>query len=244
MSGQHGRLSILNQLATIQHYGAPTRLIDVSFNAWIGTWFVVEQQLVNGGDRKQGVDGRVFAIDVTDTLINEDATRRTWEDDLQRPWRKGHPWSETMKGSDTSDAKNEFRDRYKEWCTTVFAWRPSHFFNRIAAQNGGFIMGGAPLSTGPRDRQHHWPHVNGGYWSMQEVRNAMSVAVHPNQLGATRGRISLSAVYTIRISATAKSEIRRRLKSLFGYEHRTIYPDFSGFAQFGISNLRQSPPET
>ncbi|MCB0826942.1 MAG: FRG domain-containing protein [Armatimonadetes bacterium] len=29
----YGRLSVLNQLAMLQHYGAPTRLIDISFNA-------------------------------------------------------------------------------------------------------------------------------------------------------------------------------------------------------------------
>src|SRR5438128_5860722 len=31
-----GRLSILAQLATLQHFGTPTRLVDVSLNAYIG----------------------------------------------------------------------------------------------------------------------------------------------------------------------------------------------------------------
>jgi FRG domain len=40
-----GRLSVLNQLAMLQHHGAPTRLIDVSFNAWIAVWFAVEEKM-------------------------------------------------------------------------------------------------------------------------------------------------------------------------------------------------------
>jgi hypothetical protein len=34
--GDRGRLSILAQLATLQHFGAPTRLIDVTMNAYRG----------------------------------------------------------------------------------------------------------------------------------------------------------------------------------------------------------------
>ena len=36
-----GRLSILNQLAILQHYGAPTRLIDITFDAWVAVRFAV-----------------------------------------------------------------------------------------------------------------------------------------------------------------------------------------------------------
>jgi hypothetical protein len=44
-SAQTGRLSILKQLAMLQHYGAPTRLIDITFNAWVGAWFAVEKKM-------------------------------------------------------------------------------------------------------------------------------------------------------------------------------------------------------
>src|SRR5271163_551308 len=47
-NGARGRLSIFEQLATLQHFGAPTRLIDVTLNAYVGLWFAVEQKWDNG----------------------------------------------------------------------------------------------------------------------------------------------------------------------------------------------------
>lgn len=236
MSADLGRLSILNQLATVQHYGAPTRMIDVSFNPWIGIWFAVEQRFDNAEEEFVDTDARVFAIDVTDSLINDNSQLRCWEDDMKRPWREGHPRSSSRNPAEGGD-----REKYLEWCTRAFAWRPAHFDSRIAAQNGGFVLGGAPLSSGPGNRPNQWPKDGGGYWSMDEVRAATSISVHPNRLRTSRGRVSKSAVYTIRIRAEAKVEIRNRLQSLFGYEHRTLYPDFTGFAEFGTPKIKSRP---
>jgi hypothetical protein len=47
-NGERGRLSVLSQLATLQHFGAPTRLIDVTLNAYIGLWFAVQPVFVDG----------------------------------------------------------------------------------------------------------------------------------------------------------------------------------------------------
>lgn len=236
MSANLGRLSVLNQLATIQHYGAPTRMIDVSFNPWIGIWFAVEQRFDNGKEQFVDEDARVFAIDVTDSLINDNNQLRSWEDDMKRPWRDGHPSSSSCGPADGGD-----REKYLEWCTRAFAWRPAHFDSRIAAQNGGFVLGGAPLSYGPSKRPNQWSKDGGGYWSMEEVRAATSISVHPNQLRTSRGRVSKSAVYSIRIRSWAKQEIRDRLQALFGYEHRTLFPDFSGFAEFGTPSIKGRP---
>jgi hypothetical protein len=106
-------------------------LIDVTFNAYIGLWFAVEQQFENGSPVHENVDGRVFAIDVTKRLINEDDDRRSWEDDLRCPWRTAR-----MSSAD--------------WQTTVWAWKPSRYESRIAAQNGGFLFGGVPGSESTR----------------------------------------------------------------------------------------------
>lgn len=230
MTSGLGRLSVLNQLATLQHYGAPTRLIDVSFNPWIGTWFAVEEKRENGITVNEDVDGRVFAIDVTNRLINEHDEYRKWEDELQRPWRVGQPLSKPTK---------EQKIEYRKWCTKVFAWRPPHFDNRIAAQNGGFVMGGVPISSGP-EGPNQWPRAE-GTWKIKEVRESTSLSLRPNMLKAKRGPISQDAIYTIRITAQAKQEIRERLENLFGYEHRTIYPDYPGFAEFGTPALKRHP---
>lgn len=227
-----GRLSILNQLAALQHYGAPTRLIDVTFNPWIAAWFAVEEKRDNGETVFEDDDARLFAIDVTDRLINERTQRRDWEDKLHRPW-PGPTFKPPI-------SRRSWSWRRKCWRSEAFAWRPPHFDNRIAAQNGGFLFGGVPTTIGPHG-QTQWPKGpnDASTWRIGDVRKATSLALRPHKLNARRGAgVTQNAVYSFRIIASAKSEIRRRLEKSFGYEHKTIYPDFTGFALFGTPYLK------
>jgi hypothetical protein len=220
-----GRLSILSQLAMLQHYGAPTRLLDITFNAWVGTWFAVEEKWENGQVKYDDVDARLFAVDVTDRLINEQDNRRGWEDELTRPW--------------TSDSPE--RVSRKEWTTTVFAWKPPSLDGRIAAQNGGFLFGGIPMTEKPDNRRFQLPKTLAGdeKWSIDEVRQATCIAIRPNEFSKAKGiKSSTGALYSFRIKAAAKAKIRDRLERLFGYRHSTIYPDYTGFASYGTPDLR------
>jgi hypothetical protein len=77
VSNDVGRLSVLNQLAALQHYGAPTRMIDITFNPWIAAWFAVEKKWDSGGNELyKDKDARLFAIDVTITESTKMATRK------------------------------------------------------------------------------------------------------------------------------------------------------------------------
>jgi hypothetical protein len=223
-----GRFSALRQLATLQHYGAPTRLIDVTFNPWIAAWFAVEKKWDNGTEVHATSDSRLFAVDVTGRLINENATYRPWEDDLTRPWPR------KPARSTSSTTKQE----YQIWCSQVFGWRPPHFDTRIAAQNGGFIFGGVPTTNGPNG-QNQWPKgATTGFWRIEEVRSATSIAIRPHKLNTVHGGVSQDALYTFRIAASAKTAIRERLEKYFGYTHSTIYPDYTGFSLFGTPELK------
>jgi FRG domain len=216
--GAHGRLSVMSQLAMLQHYGSPTRLIDVTFNPLIGLWFAVEEQWESGAPKSEERDGRLFAIDVTNRLINEDSARRPWEDKYSRPW---------VKGPSTVEAK--------DWSTQTFVWRPPRVDHRIAAQNSGFLLGGVPVA-GTAGHRMQWPKGPGkksGQWSIHEVRQAMSVSLPIHKADATgAGARPKNPVYTMRIKSSAKAEIRKHLEELYGYRHATIYPDYSGFAGF------------
>ncbi|MBS0501327.1 MAG: FRG domain-containing protein [Proteobacteria bacterium] len=219
-----GRLSILNQLAMLQHFGAPTRLIDVSFNAWVGVFFAVEQKWSNAVLSNENDDARLFAIDVTNKLINEQANRRDWEDAYSRPW--------------TDQVKID----PKEWTTSFFAWKPPSLDARISAQNGGFIFGGVPSATGPNNTRFQFPKsadYTQGWWPIDTGRGACSLALRPHKFSANIGAIPNSACYTFRISAAAKQDIRKRLELMFGYKHSTIYPDYTGFSDFAVSHLKR-----
>lgn len=226
-----GRLSVLGQLATLQHYGAPTRLIDVTFNPWIAAWFAVEEKWNNGERVHVDADARLFAVDVTDRLINEQPAYRKWEDSLARPWPRPLV-------TPVTSAK---RKKYQRWCTTVLAWRPARLDARIAAQDGGFLFGGVPVSQGPTGPEQWSKGTTGSFWKIAEVRKATSLALHPHKLRTVHGGVAKNAVYSFRILAAAKGEIRQRLERNFDYTHRTIYPDFTGFALFGTPKLRSRP---
>lgn len=225
-SAQSGRLSILNQLAMLQHYGAPTRLIDITFNVWIGVWFAVEKKWNNGIEVHEDQDARLFAFDITDRLINENPDYRSWEDDLHRPWRSGR--------DDGLDSK--------EWTTSVFAWKPANLDARIAAQNGGFLLGGVPASNKPDNKKFQFPrspNSKDGWWGIEEGRQACCIAARPHVFESNKRRaFSSGALYTFRIKADAKKDIRDRLEKLFGYKHSTIYPDFSGFSSFAMPEIK------
>lgn len=212
-----GRLSWLNQLAMLQHYGAPTRLIDITFNAWVAAWFAVERKWDNGVLMHEDKDSRLFAFDVTDRLINENSGLRSWEDSLENPW------------TGVSD-----------WTTSVYAWKPANLDARIAAQNGGFLFGGVPSTTRKQSKNKFQfpktPQYSDGWWHIDEGRQACCLAVRPHVF--KEGTRASNALYTFRIKADAKNDIRQKIEKMFGYQHSTIYPDYTGFALFGTPHLK------
>lgn len=219
-----GRLSVLNQLAMLQHFGAPTRLIDISFNAWVGVFFAVEERWSNSTLVEENSDARIFAFDVTDRIINESIDKRSWEDQLSRPW--------------TDAAQIPAR----EWTTSFFAWKPTSLDARIFAQNGGFIFGGVPSANGPGNTRFQFPkspNFNDGWWPIDEARGACCIASRAHKFATKKGPTPKNALYTFRISAAAKSDIRKRLELMFGYRHSTIYPDYTGFSDFAIPELKR-----
>ncbi len=226
-------LPVLSQLALLQHYGAPTRLIDITFNAWIGVWFAVEEKWSNGQQVHEKADGRLFAIEVTDRLINSDEDRRTWEFAQERPWP-----------APPAAGRRRAPDPFCGWTTSVCAWKPTAFDKRIAAQNGGFLLGGVPATQKPGSGSLQWPTnatAGNAKWRIDEVRQFTSVAVRAHKAAPVAGVKPSNVLLTLRIDAGAKAPIRDRLRALCGYEHATIYPDFSGFASFATPSLKGAP---
>jgi hypothetical protein len=190
-NGARGRLSIFEQLATLQHFGAPTRFVDVALNAYIGLWFAVEPKWSNGEPAFEDTDGRLFAIDITDRLINEDDKRRDWEDAARRPWLDLD---------------------IHEWCGKTWACQPPPFEARIASQHGAFLFGGVPRTalgvTWPKT-----PTAGGGNWQLDNVRRSISLPLRLHKAEPEAGGVPAGGqpAYTYRIKAPAKAEIRARL---------------------------------
>ena len=207
-----GRLGALERLAILQHYQAPTRLIDVTFSPLIALWFAVRSHVPDS----EGKDGRVFAVDVTDRLINTKPDAEEWEAALKKPWLG--------------------QEKKLKWSTSVYAWRPPPFERRIAAQQAGFLVGGVPGSSeSTSGNPKQWEKAPGKpYWKIAEVRQAMSVAVRFHQLAPRAGGVRAAGQpsYTFRVAKTAKDSIRRQLEATYGYSERTLFPDYAGVASY------------
>jgi hypothetical protein len=203
-----GRLAALELLAALQHYGVPTRMLDFTFNPLIALWFAVEVH--------DECDGRVFAIDISNRLINRDRSASV------EPW-----WLDVDPGSTTI------------WTTESWVWQPPPMEARIVRQEGCFLMGGVP-STNP------WRAVrDGGAWRplrAHEVRTCMSIPFrlinYQQAVAAFNGQQLVGAppkarAFTLRV--TGKSGLRAELDQAFSYSHRSLFPDFPGHAKYGVS---------
>jgi hypothetical protein len=201
----------------MQHFGAPTRLIDVSFNPLIAAWFAVQQD-----DQNDCRDGRLFAVDVTNRRISEDDVLRPWADLRSRPWK-------------FKEVEDDAPMTRKTWTTNVYAWKPPGFFGRISKQNGGFLLGGVPATL--RDDGRPWqvpksPDGSNGTWRIREVRENTSVALRFHFADRPRTGDDVQPAYTVRIAGEAKHDIRTKLENLYGYTASSLYGDYPGFAEF------------
>jgi hypothetical protein len=223
---ERGRLSVLRQLAVLQHNHAPTRLIDVSFNVWTALWFAVQPQWDNGIQQPDTTDGRLFMIDVARRLINE-TDERVWEDDPSRPW-----YIRSASGTPKLTA---------DWTRDTRAWRPTPENRRIAAQQGAFLFGGVPDSK----KLYPASTATNDWLSVQDARRCTSVPLRFHKFDAAAGGVasgSGNAAYTLRIAAALKPELRLRLERLSGLTPERIYPDIAGFGQFATQNLADEFP--
>jgi hypothetical protein len=130
-----------------------------------------------------------------------------------------------------------------DWLGATWAWRPPAFEARIASQHGAFLFGGVPRSGVGLI----WPKGPGGdtgRWHVDEVRRCTSLPLRMHKADPAGGGVGATGqpAYTFRINAAAKADIRDRLGKVFAYSHQTIYPDYPGFAEFGMSHLANQPP--
>lgn len=222
----------------MQHYGAPTRLVDVTFNAYIGLWFAVEEKvgLAPNGRSYDEMDGRLFAFDVTKRVLTPGGDRASWEPDEDLPWAR-------LVGADLD-----------EWSAVPAAWIPSPFERRIAAQQGGFLLGGVPIyetqvaklgkrRTASATTKFQWPTdtTSAAKWDHSSVLRSTCLQIRPHKFGAKRGKPAETPCYTFRVAADAKKSIRSEPACALRLRAPHALPGLLGFRLVWTSDVDAFP---
>lgn len=220
-------------LSLLQHNGAPTRLLDVSVDPNVASWFAVEP-----GPKLETKAARivVWAVRKPDPdLPTEDATPfwHEWEsEDLRRKldWGTG---------------------------TSMWPWFPPAAGNeRMRAQRAGFLIGASSIVTTPV--ADLYSEYFGEHWNTTEIANATSflgVPVpydhRPSQHTAIPEDLRRYVPFvTIHIPPSFKPKLRRYLEQTAGLSTATIYPDLSGLVrdlksstmEYRVAGIRDSRP--
>lgn len=206
-------LPALEIFAHLQHFGGPTRLLDVTYNPMIALWFATESR-----PKDDGEDARLFAF-----------TSGAREIHLNSRWYGRYPYWHSLE-TDASRVTAKWGTGQQRRI-----WRPPAFNERIASQNAAFVIDGAPLpaGSGPKIAPEHAER-----WSTEDLRLVSSINFRPSRLGTNVETPGYAPVFTMRISAGAKVELRDHL-GRHGLRASSIYSDMSGLATFLDSRPEQ-----
>ncbi|CAL8979510.1 hypothetical protein CELL_03207 [Cellulomonas sp. T2.31MG-18] len=192
-----------NLLATLQHHGLPTRLIDVTSNPMTALWFATEP---SGGDGEK--PGVLFAIDVTDMpwseTIRHDAGV-TWGG-IERPL--GYLYDSLL--ADSTQHRRPFR---------LFPALPDE---RMKAQEG-FFVGSA---VAPQPAIVRVPDLDFGDVKAPGVESLGRLAEGPDR---GPGRPPVLPFLALVIPPRVKRALRDPLKGTYNRRRRVLFPDVDGF---------------
>lgn len=204
----------LEFLADLQHYGAPTRLIDVSSDPEVACWFAVEEHpdhdnadaLVLAWGRAPRVGEEVRASEDLTADTEDVPFWHGWVDDEQRS-RLG--WGTA---------------------TQTWTWFPPALSERMRAQRAGFLLEAGPILTNAVTAvfNEHLPQP----WRASEIARATSIVglPSPHDVRTKSNRANLVPLFALRILAEAKEPIRRYLEGK-GLRYSSVYPDLGGLVQ-------------
>lgn len=226
-------MNALEVFARLQHFGAPTRLLDVSRNPYIAAWFAVERSASD--DDKAG---RLFALATHPVLPPNQIEVATATLTQIRGLAASGP-QPFWHSLETSEARQDF-----QWGTGAIRrfWIPPIYEQRILAQNGAFVVDGVPLSLTGMAAYFKKPGEGSRYWRRADLLAASSIytkVYSPARRVAPNTRRPFPPTFTFRISPQGKREIRSVLEERFSYTASTLYPDTEGLAQYVRAGLSE-----
>jgi hypothetical protein len=194
----------LQLLASLQHHGVPTRLLDVTSNPMTALWFACQP----AGPTRDSM-GVLFAIDVTEMRHLDSA-------DVQA---RGKPWGALEHGSGWSLREALARSHADQ---QPFLLRPSLPDERMKAQEGTFI-GGAMSIGGDIPGVDDVP-IRGRVPPGQARFKAL---FKPSE--RSTGRPAEIPLCALVIPTQVKRLMRSHLAGTYNRSRRSLFPDIDGF---------------
>lgn len=196
-------------LATLQHHGTPTRLIDVTSNPFTALWFATQSE-----KGKRGTSGVLFAIDVTDMpWMNTFHHGVRTVAELDDPLAGGYQLSLTRSS--------------REGCP--FRLFPALPDDRMRAQEGFFLGGALPDSA-------QIPRVPALNLQVGEPPGAERLDRLVRAGDRTAGRPFALPFLALVIPPKIKEDLKDPLKGTFNRRRRVLFPDVAGFTSAFRSN--------
>lgn len=216
-------LSALELFARLQHFGAPTRLIDVTKNPYVASWFAVE-----ASEKHDARDARLFALGTLPYLPEEQrqearsiANLANGESTFLNPF--WHIFENDKVRLDNHWGAGTLK-RY---------WQPPLYENRILAQNAGFVLDGVPITSQSLAPYYKQNGSSSEYWRRADLLAAGSIYTKlykPGRRVRQNEKQNFPPVFTFRICSSAKTEIRDILEKRFAYSRSSLFPDIKGLA--------------
>ncbi len=214
-------MSAIEIFARLQHFGAPTRFLDVTRNMLVAAWFAVE------GGSEEDSDGRLLAL-ATGPVPRpgdvEDGQSRVSADLLvEGQYPIWHSWEDTPARAVAGWGTGRNR----------LVWIPRAYEERIAAQNAGFVLDGVPIIS--EESIDAFARPDGQVdRSGEDVLAAGSIYAKTFETNKTAQHSTpeFAPTFSFRIPAAAKEEIREQLRITYSLSRGTIYPDIAGLAQY------------
>lgn len=213
MSDQPG----LELFARLQHQGGPSRLLDVTRSPFVAAWFAVE-----ANPKTIDHDARLFALATTPPGGDSSSPGEPVLNEAMTGGR--YPFWFLQDSSDRREA---------DWGTGALrrVWVPPVYDPRIASQNAAFLLEGVPMFTKETLRLFKKPDRK--RWGTADIAASMSIyarPVHPRKpLRPVKSNVA--PLFTFRIKAAAKADIRSLLESAYGMTTATVYPDVQGLSK-------------
>ncbi len=207
----------LELFARLQHQGGPSRLLDVTRSPFVATWFAVE-----ASPDTNEKDARLFALATTAPGGDSSSSSEPVLNEVMTGQRYPFWFFQSVEDRRAAD-----------WGTGALrrVWVPPVYDPRIASQNAAFLLEGVPMFT--QQTLRLFKNAENQRWRITDIAASMSIyarPVHPKK-PLRRLKSNLAPLFTFRIKAAAKADIRALLESAYGMTTATVYPDVQGLSK-------------